>query len=313
MFLKRSGFLIVLAVFFVFVNLGAQSTALTKINDAVNFLALGDWGRSGDFNQKEVAVQMNEAGKFLDINFVISTGDNFYENGVAGIDDPLWWISFENVYTGGSLVNPWYVVLGNHDYHGNAQAQIDYSKKSRRWVMPSRYYSIEKKIPKSNETILLLFLDTNQFEDSYYKNPVQYGDLIKQDPGKQIRWIDSVLTASTSKWKILVGHHHVYTGGSRKGRVYGTETILKPILAKHNIDVYLCGHEHDLQHIKPEGNTDYFVCGAGSELRETGTIPETKFSKSIQGFNAFSINKNEMLVQLIDYKGNLIYKYSRQK
>lgn len=32
----------------------------------------------------------------------------------------------------------WYPILGNHEYRGNTQAVIDYSKVSRRWVMNER-------------------------------------------------------------------------------------------------------------------------------------------------------------------------------
>ena len=71
--------------------------------------------------------------------FVISVGDNFYENGVASLQDPHWQQSFEHVYAAKSLQVPWYVVLGNHDYRGNVDAQLDYGKTHPRWNMPARY------------------------------------------------------------------------------------------------------------------------------------------------------------------------------
>ena len=41
---------------------------------------------------------------------------------------------FEEVYSDSSLKNtPWFHTMGNHDYYGNAQAQIDYTAKSNRW------------------------------------------------------------------------------------------------------------------------------------------------------------------------------------
>lgn len=40
---------------------------------------LGDWGRRGLFNQSEVAEQMEYYCKNYGCNFVISTGDNFYQ------------------------------------------------------------------------------------------------------------------------------------------------------------------------------------------------------------------------------------------
>ena len=34
-----------------------------------------------------------------------------------------------------------FAYLGNHEYRGNTQAVIDYSKVSARWNMPDRYYT----------------------------------------------------------------------------------------------------------------------------------------------------------------------------
>ena len=35
------------------------------------------------------------------------------------------------------------MALGNHDRRGNIEAQIEYSKRNPRWVLPSRYYAFE--------------------------------------------------------------------------------------------------------------------------------------------------------------------------
>jgi tartrate-resistant acid phosphatase type 5 len=51
---------------------------------------------------------MGRIGEKLDIDFVISTGDNFYENGLTGLEDNNFEESFCNVYTAKSLQKPWY-------------------------------------------------------------------------------------------------------------------------------------------------------------------------------------------------------------
>lgn len=102
---------------------------------------------------------MGRIGEELDIDFVISTGDNFYENGLTGVNDTAFEESFSNIYTAKSLHKPWYtgnnffathiyiykflviniykcfsaifvdfcvisLVLGNHDYRGDVLAQL---------------------------------------------------------------------------------------------------------------------------------------------------------------------------------------------
>ena len=78
----------------------------------LNFLVFGDWGRNGEQDQMEVAAQMAIAAKDIDAKFIISVGDNFYENGVASVDDPQWQTSFEKVYSAPSLQVPWHVIAG---------------------------------------------------------------------------------------------------------------------------------------------------------------------------------------------------------
>ena len=55
---------------------------------------------------------MGVVGQKMDIDFVISTGDNIYDDGIANTSDPLFKESFSNIYTAKSLQKPWY--LGNY-------------------------------------------------------------------------------------------------------------------------------------------------------------------------------------------------------
>jgi len=127
-------------------SLAPLSSAWARTGGAsLTFLAVGDWGRHGKGNQQLVADRMGETAMEIGAQYVVSTGDNFYENGVTGIDDPSWQSSFENVYRAPSLQVPWYATLGNHDYRGDSQAQIAYSKRKGRWTMPARWFSFQKR------------------------------------------------------------------------------------------------------------------------------------------------------------------------
>ncbi|KAK4790004.1 hypothetical protein SAY86_017308 [Trapa natans] len=79
-----------------------------KSDSSLSFLVVGDWGRKGGYNQSAVAVQMGNVGEKLDVDFIISTGDNFYDNGLLGLDDPAFYESFSRIYNADSLQKQWY-------------------------------------------------------------------------------------------------------------------------------------------------------------------------------------------------------------
>ncbi|MEI8133442.1 MAG: tartrate-resistant acid phosphatase type 5 family protein [bacterium] len=290
-----------------------KTVATPEDDKSFKFLVMGDWGRNGGFEQQAVADQMGKFNMTFGGKCVIATGDNFYCCGVASVDDPQWMSSFENVYKNNSLQIDWYPVLGNHDYKGSPQAEIDYSKKSRRWVMPARYYTNVKKIDK-NTSVRFVFMDTNPFIDDYMKKAENYADLATQHADVQLAWLDSVLSASKETWKIVVGHHPVYSSGSEHGNQPELIARLKPVFEKNNVDAYFAGHEHDLQHqFAKDGKVNYFVSGAGSEVRPAGKSETTKFSVSTPGFMAVSIKKGTMSVDVIDAKGKTLYSTSISK
>lgn len=285
---------------------------LQKKEKALHFIAMGDWGRNGADHQKEVARQMGITATEINAQFIIATGDNFYPSGVISEWDPLWKYSFEDIYTDFHLQWDWYPVLGNHDYKSNPDAQVKYSAISRRWKMPARYHS--KKFFVNGDTsqaVLIAFIDTNPLIPEFYKN-AEYGPNVKtQDTVKQKKWLAKVLsdTAKNIKWKIVVGHHPMFSAGGRWDG-YDTKAIrnsLKPLFDKSGVDVYLAGHEHSLQHLKPAGKTHHFISGAASE--KTGVRPYalSEMAASEYGFMLFSVTGNELLVQTIDHTGKIIY------
>ena len=52
---------------------------------------------------------MGVVGDALAAAFVISVGDNFYEDGLTGVNDTAFDTSFSDIYTAPSLDKPWHV------------------------------------------------------------------------------------------------------------------------------------------------------------------------------------------------------------
>lgn len=275
---------------------------------ALHFMALGDWGRNGEYLQREVGQQMGKWASEHRTNFVISVGDNFYPRGVISELDPLWHFSFENVYTAHDLQCDWYSILGNHDYMSDPDAQIRYSKISRRWKMPARYYSKELPLGKENGKLLLVMIDTNKmiFEAD------------KAEANEQLAWIKTTLQQASPevKWKIVVGHHPYYTVGPRIQN-YETMAIrgaLANIFEEQKVDVYLSGHEHSLQHLKPSGHTHQFISGAGSEISTvTAGVPYSRFQAAENGFMYFSLDSKRLNVKVINQLGAVLYETELKK
>lgn len=51
-------------------------------SNPLNILLFGDWGRDGGYQQKPVANAMHNYITQNPTDFIVSTGDNFYEYGV---------------------------------------------------------------------------------------------------------------------------------------------------------------------------------------------------------------------------------------
>lgn len=286
---------------------GSLAAFPAKAGDsAVTFLVVGDWGRDGASHQADVAARMDAMAGARNARFVVSVGDNFYETGVKSTVDPQWKTSFENIYTGKNLQVPWYVALGNHDYRGNPQAQVDYSALSPRWKMPSRSFKVAG-ADFGAPAVDLFFIDTSPLVHEYAAKPGLLGENVKsQDTAAQLQWLDAQLTASTATSKIVIGHHTLFSGGSGHGNTPEMVERILPVLKAHKVLAYINGHDHDLQHIVRDGLN--VVCtGAGSETRPVKAVEGTRFCAAQSGFSVITLTGSTVRLEFINVPGQTIY------
>lgn len=294
-------------------------TATARINDAslfedkLNFYVANDLGRNGYYDQKPIAEMMGELGEMIGPEFVLATGDVHHFEGVRSVNDPLWMTNFELIYSHPELMIPWYPICGNHEYRGNTQAVIDYSAVSRRWEMPARYYT--KVFDEEGVTLRIVWIDTTPLIDKYRRDSVKYADACRQDIDSQLEWLDSVLETAQEDWVIVAGHHPIYadTYKSETERL-DMQNRVDAILRRHRVDMYICGHIHNFQHIRVEGSDiDYIVNSSGSLSRDVKPVEGTVFCSGASGFSVVTADKATLILRMLDKNGDVLHEVIRTK
>ncbi|KAG6676013.1 hypothetical protein I3843_15G127300 [Carya illinoinensis] len=290
----------------------------TKSDGSLSFLVVGDWGRRGAFNQSRVAYQMGRIGEKLDINFVVSTGDNFYDNGLTSEQDTAFEESFTKVYTANSLQKPWYSVLGNHDYRGNAEAQLSplLRKIDSRWLC-LRSFIVNSGLAE------IIFVDTTPFVKAYFTDTKDHTydwrgvHSRKLYIAKLLKDVKLALKESTAKWKIVVGHHSIKSVGHH-GDTKELSKWLLPVLQANNVDFYMNGHDHCLEHIRDtDSPIQFLTSGAGSKAWR-GDIKGLsrdglKFFYDGQGFMSVQLNKMDAEIIFYDVFGKILHRWRTLK
>lgn len=128
----------------------------------------------------------------------------------------------------------------------------------------------------------------------------------------ELKWLDEELGKSTAQWKIVYGHYHIYsaTRGDNKELI----ARLLPILKKHNVDVYLNGHDHNLQELKPEGSVHFFVSGGGGAgLYEMNPYDRSVFRQKVNGFTVLEADSKTLAICFIGTDGSELYRRTLTK
>ena len=311
--LRKSLLMLMLAVITV-ASVAQTPEEWKTLEKPLNFYLANDLGRNGYYDQKPIAELMGRIAENVDIECVIAAGDVHHFEGVRSVNDPLWMTNYELIYNHPELMIPWYAILGNHEYRGNPQAVIDYTNISGRWNMPARYYTFV--LENDGITIRMVMVDTAPLIDKYRKDSQKYPDACKQDINQQLNWIDSVLTSAKEDWVIVVGHHPIFaeTGKDDSERL-DLQKRLDSVLRKHaNVDMYLCGHIHNFQYIRPkDSKIDYVFNTSGSLSRKVKPIEGTQFCSDESGFSLITADKKELKLHMINKTGKVIYTVKRNK
>ncbi|OAE31604.1 hypothetical protein AXG93_2294s1200 [Marchantia polymorpha subsp. ruderalis] len=283
--------------------LSLQRLQQRQFHFPLHFLVVGDWGRNGFYNQSVVASQMGQVGTMLGISFVISTGDNFYNTGLAGVDDIQFTTSFTNIYTSPSLQTRWLIIYGT-----------PYVRKLRNRVILDSVKSVTEGCKMHVD---FFFIDTTPFVDDYWAasqtHTFDWRGLASREEQlrNQLQSLNDKLETSTANWKVVVGHHTIRSMGYHGDTPELVKNLL-PILKKHRVDLYVNGHDHTLQHIKDQDSGVHFVTsGGGSKawdgVRSSENTEGVLFAYDGQGFAAISMGPHELLLSFHDGLGNTIY------
>jgi len=253
----------------------------------VRVLLFGDFG-TGASSQRQAASAMAAEHRKTAFDFGVTVGDNFYDSGMESPTSDRWKTLWDDMY--GALGIKFYATLGNHDWvlPDSPAAEILHSDRSQSWRMPSPYYTF------TAGPVQFFALDTNEVSEA------------------QLMWLDGELKKSAARWKVVYGHHPIYSDGDH-GDSAALKARLLPML-KGRIDAYVAGHDHILQHLKPEDGVHFFISGGGgARLYNVRPKERSLFAGSNNGFTTIEADEKQMKITFIGSDSKLLYEYSMTK
>lgn len=255
---------------------------IKKNAEKVRIIFLGDTG-TGDESQKAIAKACEKIVEERECDFVVLLGDNFIQEGVRDCDDPQFRDKFEDMY---SFNLPFYAILGNHDLRGNWRAQIEYTNRSERWMMPAVNYSFE------GGPVYFQAINTS----------CTFNSLLNLFGKKE------------KPWKILLGHRPMVSSG----RHPGMSIIERLFIAYSGFDFVFSGHNHLLEHIQYKG-VEQFVSGAGGSCTTDAYPPKNmkeaqlKFLYHGHGYIYAEFTSDVATIEFLDESNKSLYIYKRKK
>lgn len=292
-----------------------------------------------------VAAAMKQWCTHADCEFATLLGDNVYPDGLELDGDDatrLRKLFVEPFGDFGTLARNFriFAALGNHDWKTSreaALAQVDFFARTSPFYMDGLFYRV---VPRGHEGDVELFvLDTQVLLSSVSVheaaltaegNEVVYPELEEPDAWERpqnaaeremVQWLERSLRESTARWKIVVGHHPLWSSaGSKFEQARVLRSLLLPTLCRY-ADLYLAGHEHTLEAHTDDCRTSLgtpdaqpllnIVSGAGAKqrplhrtfmLRQDEGYPEHRslFAQGlVWGFAHVTLDAEQATVRLV--------------
>lgn len=280
----------------------AGAAATTAPSERTELIGMGDWGED-TAAQRQVADELSKFARAepVPLAAVLLCGDNFYFK-LTGIDDPRWSTLFEHMYDPRTLDVPFYACLGNHDYDGNnLQIELAYARRhpDSRFKLPGEWYRVD--LPRDRPLVTVLLLDSNKENMS----EVRWN--------QQVQWLDKELAGPRARWTICVAHHPLFSNGFFWGNGplqhdWGT------LFQKYKVDFYLCGHEHDIEHLEiPHWFTSFVIDGGGGAHPHPLSRDDRGFSREAFGFVNFDLTPDKATVTFVGIDGKPMHTFERTK
>ena len=295
----------------------AQGLAKPADTTASHAFLLGDWGwYDNQVAQTAVARAMVDyaSGQNIKPQALLLLGDSFYGPLPGGATDPRWKTQFEDMYPAKVFDCPAYSVMGNHEYQvlpvNKVTAGLTYARTSgTRWTQPALWYTYQ--FPAHNPLMTVIALDSNMHNPKR-DNGVDF-TLTAQQQAEQLAWFRAELAKPrTTPFLTVIGHHPVYSNGP-----HGDHPVLiadwDPLLREHGVNLYLAGHDHDLQHLEFAGHPTSFVCsGAGGAQSYPLKITEAyrgPYAQQVYGFTHLELTPKTMTIRHLDQTGAVVHAF----
>ena len=232
----------------------------------LRFISVADTG-TGAQGQYAVARAMTRYHQENPFNISILAGDNIYTNGEFEKIGQVFEQPYQKLLTDGVK---FYACLGNHDIRtANGDLQVKYPL----FNMQGRYYTFRQ------GKVQFFALDTNPNAD--WKN--------------QLIWLEQELSQSDAPWKVVFGHHQIYSSG-----IYGLNKpfieTFTPLFKRYGVQLYINGHEHNYERTQSINGTTYLICGGGAGTRPVGRSKWTEYSAPSLSFAAFDVYEDRIFV-----------------
>ncbi len=311
-------------------------------NDAAHALVLGDWGyldrtafeaAGGSANyaaQSQVARGMQHfaRGNRLNVDALFLLGDNFYGDLPGGVASSRWRHQFEAQYPADVFPGPAYSMPGNHDYQflpatvNKLEAELEYARtgkgidgKPTRWTMPARWYTFD--FPQHKPFMRCIVLDSNMpAKDGAARHGADFY-LTPEQQAEQLVWFRRQLERPRDlPFLTVMAHHPIYSNGP-----HGDHAVLirdwAPLLREHKVDLYMAGHDHDLQVLQFGGEpTTHFLSGGGGAdlyvLQKDG-LDRGPYAQEVHGFSHLSVSAHELQVRHLDADGRFLFGVTRDR
>ncbi len=298
----------------------AQAFASTPDQAAHHVLMFGDWGREKVYDgQRSVANAMAQyaAQNHIKTDAIFMLGDAWYGPLDGGVDSARFKDQFESMYPASVFPGPAYSIMGNHDYQRMPQdvnkrdTELAYSARGNtRWTQPALWYSFN--LPHMR----VIALDSNVYHPIKEGNTVDF-TLTQQEQAQQLAWFEAELAKPTkAPFTVVMGHHPIYSDGPHGDH----KTLIaewEPLLRKHNVPLYLAGHDHDLQHLEFEGHPTSFVCSGagGADLYDLKITQDQRgpYAKKVYGFTHMESTAEKLTLRHVGADGKVLHAFTKSR